>query len=122
MLGADVSTSTACMGSYVCEYCVHHLGVSVCACTCREYNECLAYSCANALPRLGGVRIRRSDKKASSKVFFSAVQGWLSRLDCERLLNVEVEDVSVVGEDGEVDGRGRLWVFSLVVLSKRRCG
>lgn len=61
---------------------------------------------------------RTLDEEASSEMFFTAVESWLSLLDGIGLLDVEVEHVSVLGEDGESKRRGRIRVLILVVLSK----
>ena len=82
---------------------LHGFCVLLRACTRCEYSKCVSHSESEEKISFRQARENAlSDKKARSQVFISAVKGWLSLLDNIGLSDVQVQNVSVLGKDGEV--------------------
>ena len=100
----EVSTPTECVmlsARVLRAFCVL---LRACTCIRCEYSKCVSHSPSQRRKR--SFRQARenalSDEKARSQVFISAVKGWLSLLDSIGLSDVQVQNVSVLGKDGEV--------------------
>ena len=96
-------------------YCVHVQGVSI-ASVCRIHSPSQRRKRSFRQARENAL----SDEKARSQVFISAVEGWLSLLDSIGLSDVQVQNVSVLGKDGEVKRWSCMRVHIMVVVSKCR--